>query len=113
MFQMMDTINYNVVCRWEDGPISMNAMITVHGTPDIHHPENDGVVSYFIVFPDKTTVVLDKSVVNAIIDSNDSNWLRAIENDLYIMFYREVASNYVGYYAYCNNNSSLKIQYTA
>lgn len=101
----MNTINYNVVCRREGGPVSVNAMISVHGTPALRHSENNGVMSFFIEFPDKTTVVLDKSVVNAIIESNENNCLRAIENDLFVMLYREVATNFVGYYAYCNKDN--------
>ena len=71
-------INYDVVCRWEHGPFPMNAL-----------------------------VVLDKSVVNSIINSSDNDWLRSIEN---IMSYREVATNYVGYYAYCNIDNSNVIE---
>jgi len=100
-------INYDVVCRWEHGPFPMNALKSVHGTPALRHSEDDGVVSYFVEFPDKATVVLDKSVVNSIINSSDNDWLRSIEN---IMSYREVATNYVGYYAYCNIDNSNVIE---
>ncbi len=103
----MEGMINGAVCRWEYDPVSLNAMIAVHGEPELSEENHNGRYSMYFVFPDKTKVLLDKSIILQIIDSEDSNWLRVIKKEsLQILFYREIATSFVGYYAYYHKESN-------
>ena len=106
----MEIINYDLICRCEGTPFTLPEMISYHGMPVLQHEENNGIMSFFITFPDKITIVLDISVIKAIFDADDCNWLKVIKSESFrIQFYREIVTNYVGFYAYLDDSKLSKI----
>ena len=106
----MEIINYDLICRCEGTPFTLPEMISYHGMPVLQHEENNGIMTFFITFPDKITIVLDISVIKAIFDADDYNWHKVIKSESFrIQFYREIVTNYVGFYAYLDDSKLSEI----
>lgn len=95
----------NIIGRWEETPSTMNEMITIHGIPSICHEDDENGTFFCMVFPDKAIVILDKTVVKPLLDLELKNWLDVIDKEkIRIQFYREIATGFVGFYAYYNSS---------
>jgi len=104
MEQYNSLSNHNwqdIICKWEEVPFIMNEMISMHGIPIIYKEDEKNGIIFSMVFPDKAIVLLDKSIVKPLLDSEPENWLDVIDKEkICIQFYREITTGYVGFYAY-------------
>ena len=98
----------NIICKWEETPSTMNEMMSIHGVPTICHEEDENGIIFSLAFSDKAIAILDKTIVKPLLDLNLENWLDVIDKEkIRIQFYREIATGYVGYYAFYNIIKSL------